>query len=243
MSNSTYNEHSGSTPVFPRYGASDLAEDSATTDVLRLHGYFRSSAAWRVRIALNIKGLEVQHVFHHLRYAEQRASDYLHLNPQGLVPTLEISPNIVLRQSLAICEWLDEKYPTTSLLPGTALDRARIRAIALAIACDIHPLQNLKVLERLGSVGLSDHDVKTWARSFIDEGLRSCVSMLEDDAGRFCFGNTPTLADLCLIPQLANARRFDVDLTAVPRLLDIEAACRQLEDFRRAEPGQQGDAE
>lgn len=209
----------------------------------QLHGYFRSTAAWRVRIALNLKGCPVEHRSHHLRHSGQRSPDYLSLNPQGLVPALDTGDGTVLTQSLAICEWLDETYPDPSLLPGTATERARIRAFALAIACDIHPVQNLNVLARLRAVPLPEDTVIGWARWVIADGLAACEAILANQAGPFCFGASPTLADLCLVPQLYNARRFGVDLQALPRLLAAEAACNALPAFVRAVPDQQGDAE
>ena len=210
---------------------------------MRLHGYFRSSAAWRVRIALNLKGVAVEHAFHHLRHGGQRAPDYLRLNPQGLVPVLETDDGAVLTQSLAICEWLEETHPEPPLLPGDALERARIRAFAQAIACDIHPVQNLKVLARLRALQLPEAEVTGWACWIIREGLEACEALLADRAGRFCFGEAPTLADICLVPQLANARRFGCDLSRLPRLLAAEAACNALPAFAQAAPDRQADAE
>ena len=210
---------------------------------MRLHGYFRSSAAWRVRIAVNLKGLAVEHAFHHLRHGGQRSPEYLRLNPQGLVPALETDEGAVLTQSLAICEWLDETHPEPRLLPGTALERARIRAFALAIACDIHPVQNLKVLARLRTVPLPEAEVTGWARWVMQDGLAACEALLAGVPGPFCFGLAPTLADLCLVPQLFNARRFGCDLQDLPRLLAAEAACSPLPAFVQAAPDQQGDAE
>ena len=210
---------------------------------MRLHGYFRSSAAWRVRIALNLKGVPVEHAFHHLRHGGQRAPDYLRLNPQGLVPTLETDDGSVLTQSLAICEWLEETHPEPPLLPGDALERARIRAFALAIACDVHPVQNLKVLARLRALPLPEAEVTGWACWIIREGLEACEALLAGRAGPFCFGAAPTLADICLVPQLANARRFGCDLSRLPRLLAAEAACNALPAFEQAAPNRQADAE
>lgn len=210
---------------------------------MRLHGYFRSSAAWRVRIALNLKGVAAEHMPHHLRHGGQRAPDYLRLNPQGLVPTLETDDGAVLTQSLAIIEWLEEVHPAPALLPGDAVMRARIRAFAQAIACDIHPVQNLRVLARLRQLGLAEEAVTGWARWAIEEGLAACEALVADMPGPFCFGAAPTLADLCLVPQLGNARRFGADLGAVPRLLQSEAACLTLPAFADAAPERQGDAE
>lgn len=210
---------------------------------MRLHGYFRSSAAWRVRIALNLKGIPVEHAFHHLRHGGQRAPDYLRLNPQGLVPSLDTDDGRVLTQSLAICEWLEETHPQPPLLPEDAPTRAAVRAFALAIACDIHPVQNLRVLARLRALGLPEDAVTGWAREVIADGLAACHAVLTPDDGPFCFGAAPTLADLCLVPQLFNARRFSVDLDGLPRLLAAEAACATLPAFGRAVPDQQDDRE
>lgn len=191
---------------------------------MRLHDYFRSSAAWRVRIALNLKGLSVAHVAHSLRRGEQREPGYLRINPQGLVPALETQGGAVLTQSLAICEWLDETRPEPPLLPGDPLSRARIRAFALAIACDIHPVQNLRVLNRLRE-RLPEGEVTGWARWIVDDGLAACEALLAGGEGPFCFGAAPTLADVFLVPQLGNARRFGCDLSRYARLLTADAAC------------------
>ena len=207
-----------------------------------LHGYFRSTASWRVRIALNLKGLVAEQVFHHLRKGEQRAPDYLALNPQGLLPTLITDDGAVLTQSLAICEYLDELHPEPPLLPADPLTRAKVRAVAQAIACDIHPVQNLKVLQRLRDLGLGEEAVQSWAASVIEEGLDAVDRLLADAPGPFAFGATPGLADLVLVPQLGNARRFNVELRW-PRLLEIEAACLELVAFQTAVPGAQPDAE
>jgi len=210
---------------------------------LKLHGYFRSSAAYRVRIALNLKDLSAEHLPHHLRKGEQTAPDYLILNPQGLVPTLEGDDGDILTQSLAIIEWLDETHPTPPLLPLDALQRAKARAFALAIACDIHPVQNLKVLARLRQLGLPEEKVTEWAAWANREGLAACERLIAKEPGPFCFGEVPTIADLCLVPQLANARRFGVDVAAFPRLLQAEAAARAMPAFADAAPDRQADAE
>lgn len=208
-----------------------------------LHGYYRSTAAWRVRIALGLKGLSAEARPHHLRHGEQRAAEYMRLNPQGLVPTVETDDGAVLTQSLAICEWLDETHPSPSLLPGDALERARIRAFAQVIACDTHPVQNLKVLARLRDMSLSETDVTDWAKWAITGGLSACQALLTGSPGPFCFGQAPTLADLCLVPQLYNARRFGVALDGFPRLLAAEAACADVPAFAEAVPERQADAE
>ena len=210
---------------------------------MKLHGYFRSSASYRVRIALNLKGLSPEHLPHHLRKGEQRAPAYLALNPQGLVPTLENDAGVILTQSLAIIEWLDETYPGPPLLPDDALRRAKVRAFAMALACDTHPVQNLKVLARLRQLGLPEEKVTEWAAWANREGLAACETLIAGEAGPFCFGAAPTLADLCLVPQLANARRFGVDVTAYPRLLKAEAAAREMKAFADAAPDRQPDAE
>jgi len=209
----------------------------------RLHTYYRSTASWRVRIALNLKGIPADHIFHHLRKGEQRAPDYLRVNPQGLVPSLELEDGTVLTQSLAICEWLDETHPEPSLLSGSAVERARTRAFALAIACDIHPVQNLKVLARLRSMSVPESEVTGWARWVIEGGLAACEVLLAETAGPFCFGKTPTLADVCLVPQLFNARRFGAYVGGFTRLLAAEEACNELPAFAQAAPDRQGDAE
>jgi maleylpyruvate isomerase len=210
---------------------------------MKLHGYFRSSAAWRVRIALNLKGVAAQHVSHHLRHGEQRDPGYLALNPQGLVPTLELDDGTVLTQSLAIIEWLEETHPEPALLPKNPVARAKVRAFAQAIACDTHPVQNLKVLNRLRELGHDGAAVLAWAAATNVDGLSACEQLAANNPGPFCFGAAPSLADICLVPQLGNARRFKVDVTKFPRLLQAEAAALELAAFRDAAPDRQADAE
>jgi maleylpyruvate isomerase len=210
---------------------------------MKLHGYFRSSASYRVRIALNLKGLSTEHLAHHLRKGEQCAPSYLAINPQGLVPTLEDDAGTVLTQSLAIIEWLDETYPNPPLLPKEPLRRAKVRAFAMALACDTHPVQNLKVLARLRQLGLAEEKVTEWAAWANREGLAACETLIAGEDGPFCFGDGPTMADLCLVPQLANARRFGVDVSAYPRLLKAEAAAKAMKAFADAAPDRQPDAE
>jgi maleylpyruvate isomerase len=210
---------------------------------MKLHGYFRSSAAWRVRIALNLKGLAVEHVSHHLRPGEQRDPAYLALNPQGLVPALEPGDGTVLTQSLAIIEWLEETHPEPALLPNLPLERARVRAFAQAIACDTHPVQNLKVLNRLRELGHDGAAVLAWAAAANVDGLSACERLASGNPGPFCFGPEPGLADVCLVPQLGNARRFKVDVAQFPRLLRAEAAAMERAAFRDATPDRQADAE
>jgi maleylacetoacetate isomerase len=214
---------------------------------MKLYDYFRSSAAYRVRIALNLKDVTlVDRTFVHLRMGNQRAQDYLVLNPQGLVPALELDDGRVLTQSLAIVEYLDETHPEPPLLPLDAAGRARVRAIALGIACEIHPLNNLRVLNYLtGTLGATDAQRNGWYKYWIDVGFEALERQLErdDDTGTFCHGESPTLADVCLVPQLANARRFKVDVSPYPTLTRIEAACNALPAFAQAAPSQQPDAE
>lgn len=207
-----------------------------------LHGYFRSTASWRVRIALGLKGLEAVQVAHHLRKGEQRAPAYLALNPQGLLPSLVTDDGAVLTQSLAIIEYLDELAPEPALLPAEPVLKAKVRAVAQAVACDIHPVQNLKVLQRLRELGLGEELVQAWASTTIEEGLDAVDRLLADQSGPFAFGDAPSLADLCIVPQLGNARRFGVELRW-PRLVALEAACLELPAFQNAAPGQQPDAE
>lgn len=210
---------------------------------MKLHGYFRSSASYRVRIALGLKGLKFEQAFYHLRKGEQRGADFLKLNPQGLVPALETDNGEVLTQSLAILEWLDETHPKPPLLPKDPIARAKVRAFAMVIACEIHPVQNLLVLNNVRALGHGDAEVNEWARRTNYEGLAACEALLKDTKGPFCFGDAPTLADVCLIPQLGNARRFGADVSGFKRLLEAEAACKSVPAFIEAAPEKQPDAE
>jgi maleylacetoacetate isomerase len=213
---------------------------------MKLYDYFRSSAAYRVRIALNLKGLSPERAFVHLRRGAQRADDYLELNPQGLVPSLVTDGGDVLTQSLAIIEWLDETHREPSLLPADSAGRARVRSLALSIACDIHPLNNLRVLNYVtGTLGATDAQRDGWYRYWCDVGFEALETRLARDAatGAFCHGDRPTLADICLVPQLANSRRVKLDLAPYPTLLRIEAACAALPAFENAAPAKQPDAE
>ena len=212
--------------------------------MLKLHSYFRSSAAYRCRIALNLKGLAHETALVHLIKdgGQHTAPAYRAVNPQALVPTLEHDGRVIT-QSLAIIEYLDELHPEPPLLPGDAERRARIRAFALVIACDIHPLNNLRVLGYLkGPLQQSQTAADAWYRHWVETGLAACEALLPRAASGFCFGDRPTLADVCLVPQLYNARRFKCDLAAVPRLLAIDAACRALPAFANAAPEAQPDA-
>lgn len=215
--------------------------------MLQLYGYFRSSAAYRVRIALNYKGLPYDLMPVHLTRdgGEQFRPDYVRRNPQSLVPMLT-DGEAGLTQSLAIIEYLEETHPEPHLLPEKPVDRARVRAIALAVACDIHPLNNLRVLKYLvRDLGQDETNKVRWYHHWIAKGLTAIEAMLADDprTGLFCHGDRPTIADVFLVPQVANARRFDCDLSAYPTILAIDEACRQLPAFAQAAPENQPDAE
>ena len=214
---------------------------------MKLYTYFRSSAAYRVRIALNLKGLPWEAAAVHLARdgGEQHSAAYRAVNPAELVPTLE-DRGATLTQSLAIIEYLDELRPQPALLPANLLARARVRAIAQAIACDIHPINNLRVLQYLtGPLGVSEDQKLAWYRHWVDTGLAAVEAMLADhpDTGQFCHGDTPGLADCCLVPQVYNARRFNCRLDHVPTVMRIVDACEGLPAFQAAAPGAQADAE
>ena len=208
-----------------------------------LHGFFRSGAAYRTRIALNLKGIDYDQVSHHLRKGEQRAPDYLKLNPQGLVPALVLDDGTVLTQSLAIIEWLEETHPAPPLLPKDPIKRAKVRAFSLSIAADTHPVQNLRVLQNVAKITGDQEAANAWAKDVNYEGLRAANALIEDELGPFCFGNAPTLADLCLVPQVANARRFGADLSQFARILEADQASCKHPAFRDAAPENQPDAE
>ncbi len=216
---------------------------------MKLYSYFRSSASYRVRIALNLKGLPYELVPVHLlrNGGEQFSNAYRTLSPDAVVPALlqnDASPALV--QSLAIMEYLEETYPLPALLPENPVDRAWCRSIALLIACDIHPLNNLRVLRYLtNELGVSEEEKNRWYRHWCEQGLASVETMLAKDSrvGRYCYGNTPTLADCCLVPQIANAQRLQCDLSGMPTLLRINATCLELEAFHQASPASQPDAE
>ncbi|WP_372602980.1 maleylacetoacetate isomerase [Actibacterium sp.] len=210
-------------------------------------GYFRSSSAYRCRIAFNLKGVGYDFTSIHLRKdgGQQKKPDYTALNPQALVPTIT-EGDFVLTQSMAILEWLDEKYPDPAFLPKDMNQRALARAFANIIACDIHPLQNLRVLEYLGENFGADQAVKdAWCQRWIGDGLAACEALLakQDHGGDFCFGDTPGLADICLVPQVFSASRFGVDLSTMPRVNAVYQACQALPAFAEAAPGKQPDAE
>ena len=210
-----------------------------------LHGYFRSSTSFRVRIALNLKGVAYDQTFRHLRKGEQRAPDYLRLNPQGLLPTLEIDGQ-TLTQSLAILEYLEETRPEPALLPKDVVGRARVRSLAYALALEIHPINNLRVLEDLKTrFGADDEAAAAWFRHWVAVTFGPLETRLatEPQTGKFCHGDTPTLADLCLVPQVINNIRFKVDMAPYPTISRINAACLELEAFKAALPANQPDAE
>ena len=212
---------------------------------MKLYGYFRSSAAYRVRIALGLKGLAYEYAAVHLRKDEQSAEAYRALNPAQLVPAL-VDDRGAFTQSLAIMEYLDERYPQPPLLPAAPEARARVRAIALGIACDIHALDNLRVLRYLmRTIGTSEEVKDAWYRHWIDVGLGALETQLarERATGEFCHGDAPTLADCCLVPQLANARRAGIPLDAYRTLVRIDAKCNALPAFADAAPERQPDAE
>jgi maleylacetoacetate isomerase/maleylpyruvate isomerase len=209
--------------------------------VLTLYTYFRSSAAYRVRIAANLKGIRYRSQFVHLLKGEQHLPAYRTLNPQGLVPVLV--DETALTQSLAIIEYLEEAYPEPPLLPKALKDRAYVRALAAIIACDIHPLNNLRVICYLKEILNQDEKARlAWIQHWIQEGLEAFEEHLDRIQGRFCFGDRPTLADVCLVPQIYNARRFGCDLDNFPRIQAIDQHCLALPAFQQAAPENQPDA-
>ncbi|OUS52732.1 maleylacetoacetate isomerase [Shewanella sp. SACH] len=215
---------------------------------MKLYGYWRSSAAYRVRIALNLKGISAEQLSVHLVRdgGEQHKAAYSALNPLELVPTLTLDDELdadALSQSLAIIEYLDEIHPQSSLLPASALERAHVRAMALTVACEIHPLNNLRVLQYLTqTLGVDEAAKNTWYHHWVASGFAALEILLKRHSGRYCFGDTVTLADLCLVPQVYNAMRFNVDLTPYPNIMRVWTECNQLEAFADAAPERQADA-
>lgn len=212
---------------------------------MKLYNYFRSGTSHRLRIALRLKGLDADYIPVNLLQEEQTSAAFLALNPQGLVPALVLDSGEVLTQSPAIIEWLEERYPEPALLPSSAEDRARVRALAALIGCDIHPLNNRRVLQYLRqSLGAEPAAVDGWAGEWIGAGLDAYEALLAADTrrGRFSFGAAPTLADVYLIPQVDGAKRFAVDLGRWPRIAEVYASCLELPAFIQAAPGVQPDA-
>jgi maleylacetoacetate isomerase len=211
---------------------------------LKLYTYFRSSAAFRIRIALNLKGLAFEPAFVHLAKGEHRKPEYAALNPQGLVPGLQVDGHL-LTQSLAILEYLDEAHPQPPLLPQDAFGRARVRSLSLLIACEIHPLNNLRTLRHLKqALGRSDEEVNAWYRHWIADGLAKLEAELHQaGTGRYAHGDTPGMADCCLVPQIFNAKRYQCELAPYPTVMRVFDACMQLDAFTSAQPDKQPDAE
>jgi maleylpyruvate isomerase len=218
----------------------------AAEAAMKLIGYFRSSAAFRVRIGLNLKGIAVEHAARHLRKGEQAAPDYVALNPQKLVPTLVLDSGEVLTQSLAILEYLEETHPEPPLLPKDPVGRARVRALALVTTADIHPIQNLRVMAYLrDKFGQTEESAFAWSRHWIETGFDAYEASVANDGrtATFTHGDRPTLADLCLVPQVFNAQRFKVDMAKYPTIRRIYAACMKQPAFDAAQPSKQPDAE
>jgi len=212
--------------------------------LLKLYTYFRSSAAFRVRIALNLKGVAYDPAFVHLPKGEHRRPEYAAVDPQALLPTL-VDGGRVLSQSLAIIEYLEETRPEPPLLPSDAAGRARVRSLSLLVACEIHPLNNLRTLQHLKrALGQSEEQINAWYRHWIADGFAKLEADLgRGGTGRFCHGDSPTMADCCLVPQVFNAKRYSADLGPYPTLMRIFDACMKLEAFDRAQPSKQPDAE
>lgn len=211
---------------------------------MKLYTYFRSSAAFRVRIALNLKGLACEPAFVHLAKGEHLQPAFAKVNPQGLLPALEVD-GALLAQSIAIMEYLQEVHPQPPLLPQDPLARARVRSLSLIVACEIHPLNNPRVLKYVkNTLGHSQDEIDVWYRHWIADGLAKLEAELaRPGTGRHCHGDAPTMADCCLVPQIFNAQRFKSDLKPYPKVMRVFEACMQLDAFERAQPSKQPDAE
>lgn len=210
---------------------------------MQLYNFFRSGTSHRLRIALNLKGLAYDYVAVDLRTEAHRTATFKAINPQGLVPAL-VDDGQVLTQSPAVIEWLEERYPNPPLLPTDLFERARVRALAALVGCDIHPVNNRRILEYLrNTLGCDEAALQAWCSTWIVEGFAALETMLAADTqrGAFCFGGAPTLADAYLVPQVESARRFKVDLSPFPRIVAVDAACAQLDAFQRAAPAVQPD--
>lgn len=213
---------------------------------MKFYGYFRSSSSYRCRIAFNLKGLDYDFESVHLKLGAQKGPEFTAINPQRLLPALITDDGAELTQSLAILEWLDETHPEPALLPSGPLERARVRAFAQVIACEIHPLQNLRVLKYLADEFGADSAATTkWLSRWLSEGLEACEALLakRDRESAFCFGDTPGLADICLVPQIFSAQRFGVDISHLTRIAAIHARCEALPAFADAHPARQPDFE
>lgn len=215
---------------------------------MTLYGYFRSSTSYRTRIAMNLKGLDYDYIAVNLAQDEQLKNEFLALNPQGLVPVLQ-ADDLLLFQSPAILEWLEEVYPKNPLLPKDAAGRMQVRALSAMIGCDIHPLNNRRVLQYLrNELSVDEAEVIKWCNHWISEGFAALEKRLAQDnsrdnsRGKFCYGDSPSFADCYLIPQVSSARRFEVDLNPYPNIVQIDAHCRTLKAFADADPMQQPDA-
>jgi maleylpyruvate isomerase len=211
---------------------------------MKLYSFFRSGTSHRLRIALNLKGVATDYVAVDLRVDEQQGDAFKSVNPQQMVPALDTGKQVLI-QSPAIIEWLEEKHPTPALLPAGADDRARVRALAAMVGCDIHPLNNRRVLQTLRKqFGANEDAINAWCATWISAGFDAYEALISADTqrGRFSFGDSPTLADVYLIPQVESARRFNVDLTKWPHIMAVEKACIEMEAFQKAAPGHQPDA-
>ena len=215
--------------------------------MIKFYGYFRSSAAYRCRIAFNLKNIDYELIPIHLRKdgGQQNSADYKKINPQSLLPSIEYK-GFVLSQSLAIIEWLDDKYPIPNLLPSDINLRAKVRAFSQSIACEIHPLQNLRVQNYIkDEFNQDDKKINNWLNRWLGGGLMECEEIIKnlDNNFKFCFGNQPTLADICLVPQIFSAQRFNIDMSGIPKLTEIYNNCCELDAFKEAHPSQQPDYE